>query len=217
MTYSAKIRFISEPEGYVREVLIPQIQGASCDGDVCQFPYAKELYGLNLVFMLVGAVLLLILGYFMASILAFPSGPILKLRQSISQTIHSLRCPQAPTQETLDGKPTEELEEVRTERETVREIIRPLLSEPESESTEVEGFSPALNYSVIPREEIPPVMISRLRKVYPALGGGNKPKVALKSLDMHVPKVRPIYIWHLLLPGKTRPHRYVQRDKSSAF
>jgi ABC-type lipopolysaccharide export system ATPase subunit len=42
-------------------------------------------------------------------------------------------------------------------------------------------------YDAIPRDEIPPVLTYKLQKIYPSLGG-LPAKVALKSLDLHVPK-----------------------------
>lgn len=38
-----------------------------------------------------------------------------------------------------------------------------------------------------PRDELPPVLLHKMRKVHPALGG-LPPKIALESLDLYVPK-----------------------------
>jgi hypothetical protein len=48
MTYTSKFRFVSEPENYVRDVFIPSIQDAKCNGDICVFPQENRVYGLNI-------------------------------------------------------------------------------------------------------------------------------------------------------------------------
>lgn len=76
------------------------------------------------------------------------------------------------------------MEEVEAERKYVNSVIEPLL-----ESTDVANFESTPNVShqalVECRDDLPPVIVNKLRKVYP--GKGKLPKVALASLDLHVP------------------------------
>jgi hypothetical protein len=77
MVFTSRVRFTSVPPEFVSKVLMPSVKGGQCSGNRCQFPDAKRLYGLNLEHVFVGTIILLVLGCFVASILAFPSGPIL--------------------------------------------------------------------------------------------------------------------------------------------
>jgi ABC-type multidrug transport system ATPase subunit len=192
MAYTSEVRFLSVPPEFVSEVLMPSIKGGRCSGDRCQFPDAKRLYGLNLVYMLVGSMILLVLGYVAASILAFPSGRILRLRHAIIHSLSYLRCPTKTRETKSDSKAEEEeeFEEVVKEREVVRGLFVPLLSDPGPDAMEDgknDDSTPVLDLSNVVRDELSPVLVNKLRKVYPALGG-RPPKVALDSLDLHVPK-----------------------------
>jgi ABC-type glutathione transport system ATPase component len=67
---------------------------------------------------------------------------------------------------------------VAAERQTVKELVHPFVLADADSTT-------AIDYSAIDRDEVPPVIMHKLEKAYPALGG-RPPKVALKSLDLHV-------------------------------
>ena len=64
-------------------------------------------------------------------------------------------------------------------------IIRPFLAG----STDLEANDSvkiSKSYMQSNRDKLPPVLVNKLRKQYPPLGGA-PPKVALASLDLHVP------------------------------
>jgi ABC-type glutathione transport system ATPase component len=83
----------------------------------------------------------------------------------------------------------EPMEEVVKEEELVTSLVQKFLMQKEGEVKEVEhkDIETEMNNEVIPRDELPPVLTHKLRKVYPSLGG-LPPKIALESLDLHVPK-----------------------------
>jgi len=188
MAYQSKIRLISDPPEYVEEVLIPTLvkNGVKCSGDVCKVPQASKVYNLNLLYMVIGSLLLLLLGFIVASIFGFPIGLVLQIRKWIARKFDHLRFDDQNEKDThreissntgdmIEG----ELPEVTKERETVNEILSPFLN---SETEEAE-----IDLQALPRDEISPVVGSALRKVYPSRGG-RPPKVALNNLDLHVPR-----------------------------
>jgi ABC-type multidrug transport system ATPase subunit len=182
MTYTSKLRFVSEPENYVRDVFIPSIQDAKCNGDTCVFPQANRVYGLNILFMFIGAIIFVLLGCMMAYVLAFPIGPFLKIRQAFTRMLQSIRCSRQKARSGQENKENEEeKKEVSDEREVVENIVRPFTTEGDGD------LFPHINHDTIPRDEIAPVVMHKLRKVYPSLGGV-PPKIALESLDLQVPK-----------------------------
>jgi hypothetical protein len=84
---------------------------------------------------------------------------------------------------------TVEFEKVTQERHVVCEMVAPFVEEREPEEVEssFELHEVVVKRESIPRaEHLPPVLMRKLRKVYPSLGGVPS-KVALKSLDLHVP------------------------------
>ena len=188
MAYMSDIRFMSDPPEYIEEKLIPRILalGGTCKGDTCQFPFAIKLYALNLVFMLIGSMMLLIIGVLMSAVVGFPSGFILEIREAAIAAIGHLRHPSTgrPRQSHLNAAKSstaKELEEVGQERRLVHEMMHPFTSGAASQG------ELSLNHAAIPRHHVPPVVMHSLRKVYPGLGG-RPPKTALNSLDLHVPR-----------------------------
>ena len=195
MALMSDIKFTSQPEGYVSEVLMPSMSGTDCSGNICKFPYAQALYGQNLGFLLVGAVILLILGVAIASIVAFPTGKVLQMKNRLARAWGHFQCHRkrnkSGSKEDQKNDDGTELEEVIEEREVVNNIMLPLLKKPDPEEIEAgsdEQGEPVLaDHASIPRDDLPPVLMYKLRKVYPSLGG-LPPKVALESLDLHVPQ-----------------------------
>lgn len=182
MAYTSKVTFFSEPEGYVQDVLIPALDAeVRCKDDTCSFPFANRLFGLNLLFTIVGGVLFILLGLFMAFTLGFPVGAVQRVRQSFSRIFDCFRNSQH--QETMKRESGEEAElpEVGDEREVVQDKVKPFLIDDNL------GGLLTLNHASLQREDLDPVLTHKLRKVYPALGG-RPPMVALDSLDLHVPK-----------------------------
>lgn len=182
MTMVSNIRFYSEPAGYAEQVFIPKVQGGDCSGDVCAFPLAGKLYQQNAGWEVLGAVVLLFIGIVFAHVFAFPTAFVLHVKNSITHVIACIRCKNNRMNDEKLPKETEELEEVRQEREVVQEIIGPLLASAPSDS------EPTIaDHSMLPRDELPPILMHKLRKVFPSFGRV-PPKVALNSLDLQVPK-----------------------------
>jgi ABC-type multidrug transport system ATPase subunit len=183
MAYTSKVKFISEPEGYVRDVLIPSLEGeVRCKDDTCSFPFASRLYGLNLLFTLIGGILFILLGLCMAYTLGFPIAPIIRLRHASGRVMDGCKCSrQSHDMKPEDSEDATERSEVSEERAVVEDIVKPILT----------GYSddgqPNMDHTSVPREAIQPVITHKLRKVYPTRGG-RPPVVALDSLDLHVPK-----------------------------
>jgi len=193
MAWMGKIRFISDPPNYVEEVLIPNLiandSKVKCKGDTCVFPLANDLYWGNLGFMLLGAFLLLLLGCIMAYVLQFPIGPVLQVKHKCKHFFDRLLCKLpgddesgSRTERDSRGESKEEMKEVTEERGAVEKIIEPFVDA----GANNESLYPSVIHSKIERDDVPAVLAHKLRKVYPALGG-RPPKVALSSLDLHVP------------------------------
>jgi hypothetical protein len=180
MTLLSEIVFLSEPPEYVQQVLIPALgDSVECSGNTCRFPFARQLYGENLGFMLLGAIILLVLGFAQVAFFSFPEGAVLRVKIYISdayrQVRFCVRSQKASSSATLKDAPEEPMEEVLKEEELVTSLIQQfeMTNEIGNEATR--------------RDELPPVLLHKLRKVYPSLGG-LPPKIALESLDLHVPK-----------------------------
>ncbi|KAL7536544.1 hypothetical protein ACHAXR_007230, partial [Thalassiosira sp. AJA248-18] len=63
LTLMSDIVFYSEPKEYAEEFVTKLVEGgAKCAGNRCNFEYARQLYGENLGYMFLGALLLLVLG-----------------------------------------------------------------------------------------------------------------------------------------------------------
>lgn len=195
MTLISDILFVSEPPEYVEQVLIPSLGGdVNCSGNTCTFPYTKWLYGVNLGFMALGAVILLVVGGILVSLFSFPDGITLRVKNWFSHACCKLNFVRSrrnrssgkeKVDDTADPGPT--LEEVTKESEYVQSEVMPLLKEPDPEQVEKGTENVAVNHDAISRDDIDPVLCYKLRKVYPGLGG-LPPKVALNSLDIHVSK-----------------------------
>jgi ABC-type multidrug transport system ATPase subunit len=169
MTLMAGIEFTSDPPEYADQVLMPKL-GGDCDGNICRFPFAKDLYYKNIGFMLIGGMLLLVVGLLLVFTFTFPVKPVLAVKGRFTHAWRNLFA-RKPRGKTSTGKSEDDdgpLEEVISESEHVQSVLD---SMPQNDS-------PA---------GLPPVLTHKLRKVYPSLGG-LPPKVALDSLDLHVPK-----------------------------
>jgi ABC-type multidrug transport system fused ATPase/permease subunit len=138
--------------------------------------------------MLLGAIILLVLGFAQVSFFSFPAGATLRVKNYISdayrQVRYRVRWPKAASSATSKDA-SEPMEEVVQEEELVTSIIQKFRKPGEAEVGETGQND--LEIEATPRDELPPVLMHKLRKVYPALGG-LPPKIALESLDLHVPK-----------------------------
>jgi ABC-type multidrug transport system fused ATPase/permease subunit len=194
-TLLSEIVFLSDPPEYVQEVLIPALgDSVECSGNTCRFPFARQLYGENLGFMLMGAIILLVLGFTQVAFFSFPDGAILRVKNYISDAYRQVRfrvwSPKASSSATLKDA-SEPMEEVVKEEELVTSLIQQFQKQRDAEVKESgendNDVEIEINNEATPREELPPVLMHKLRKVYPSLGG-LPPKIALESLDLHVPK-----------------------------
>jgi ABC-type multidrug transport system fused ATPase/permease subunit len=196
MTIISDIILISDPPEYVEQVLIPSFGGdVKCSGGTCVFPYTKWVYGVNLGYMAVGAIILLFVGIILVSFFSFPGGVVLRITNSVSLMFGHLCCGKGRRRESSDDQKLDEaanerppLKEVVDESKDVESLVKPILKAPAPEEVE-EGKEDLViaDHDMIPRDDLPPVLMYKLRKVYPSLGG-LPPKVALASLDLHVPK-----------------------------
>jgi hypothetical protein len=141
--------------------------------------------------MFLGAFVLFMIGYILLSLISFPGAWVLRAKHRICWW----RCSKSGHELEHSGNTTVNeqafLEEVLAESDFVASIIQPLL-EPRDPSAVERGENEngdivLADYENIPRDTLPPVLTHKLGKVYPAVGG-LPPKVALASLDLHVPK-----------------------------
>ena len=179
-----------EPEEYLDD-FISQLKGggASCSGSQCKFEYATQLYAKNIGFMFVGAILLSILGLVMATLFIYPTSAMIRAKHIVSNLFKCCRNRQrrhySGDIEEMEG--LGQMEEVITERQYVHSVMQPYLEKPDDLEAN-ESLTPLLSRTYIEsnRNKLPPVVMYKLRKVFPPLGGAPE-KVALASLDLHVP------------------------------
>lgn len=183
MTLISDIKFFTEPAEYNEELFIPSISGGYCNGDRCSFPYATTLYVKNLGWSVLGSVILITIGIIIAHIFAFPTSLVLYIKGMFAHLWESVQCRRGKKKQPDNATVPIELEEVILEREAVEMIIQPLLAPNE---TETDAAAPTIaDHSKIVRNDMPPILMHKLRKVYPSFGR-LPPKVALNSLDLHV-------------------------------
>lgn len=188
---STDIKFVSEPKDYASSVFIPSLNGVSCTSDTCEFPYANQLYRKNAGFMVVSALCLLALGAYTARMHRILSAKISHALDIFSHILSSRRFDKYTTSAHEEEM---ELHEVIEERKIVDELIIPYIAKPadaadgHDDSHFVHLESPRIeDHLSLPRDDLPPILTHKLRKEYPTFGG-LPPKVALKSLDIHVPR-----------------------------
>lgn len=204
LTLMSDIVFYSEPEDYANEFIAKLVEGgASCSGNRCKFDYARQLYGKNLGYMVLGAIILTILGLLMATFMIYPSPCMIRGKHALSRFRSFICCWNRHQEDLASPKDIDEMKEVDTERQHVHSIMQPCLVEP----ADVEANNstvPILSYSAINdnRDQFPPVIMHKLRKVFPPLGGA-PPKIALKSLDLHVPRGQTLGLLGKNGAGKT--------------
>jgi ABC-type multidrug transport system ATPase subunit len=194
LALNANIRFYTVPAEYAEESLIPRITGGHCHGSTCAFPAVKNLYLRHAGWQILGAVVLVAVGVFIALVVAFPSARIQRWKSiathGFEHLMSSIRCRRAKDTHGSEARVEckQELDEVVQERETVRSIIEPLLTKHEQTVKGEDEPGPSIeDHSAITRGDLPPVLTHKLTKVYPSFGR-LAPKVALKALDLHVTK-----------------------------
>lgn len=181
----SEIVFYSEPQEYADQFINQLIQGgASCSfqNRQCTFKHAQLLYGKNLGFMLVGAIILTSLGMVMAKLTIYPTSSVVRVKHFFG---NFWNC-HWQSRDPLDPETTiSELPEVDKERQEVRAMIQPYLAK--QDDPEANDSEPILSQSYLNshRDKLPPVIMHKLRKQFPPLGGAPA-KVALSALDLHV-------------------------------
>lgn len=200
--YYSKVTFRSQPEGFAENVLmkLPGFDDLSCDGRTCEFPLVNRLFRENMLYMLGGAAILFVLGIILTCLLGFPFGPFVYIRRCARAITDLLLCRNAKSPSGTRGASNSdgaELQEVTQERQTVTELCKDFVS---GEGTP--GSPLTLHMDRVPRDDVPPVVVRGLSKVYPALGG-RPPKVALRDFDLHVPKGQTLGLLGKNGAGKT--------------
>lgn len=173
LTLFSNVVFYSEPSPEYAEMLVDTLKesGEPCSGTTCQFEYARQLYGEHIGYMLLGALLLLVLGLLMATLFLYPTAIMIRGKH---------KCRKTKEDASGGDDQIEELPEVDQERQRVHSIMQDFQSELEIATADEDVEAPRGG-------NLPPVVMHNLRKVFPPLGGAPA-KVALKSLDLHVPK-----------------------------
>jgi len=225
MVNSANIKFVSDQEGYVEDILIPALQGeVHCKDHTCSVPRAHHLYGVSLLYTMMGGLFFILLGLCIAYILEFPSASLLRWRQAVKEAMFvrfhqgtaALKdlctcCRKSHFRAQIDDMEETglELADVSEEHPIIENVAQPLLNlhnmevgelpEVTQERTIVKNLvqtlltgdivdgRPTIDRDTQLAQDLPPILTHRLRKVYPGTGGG-PPKVALDSLDLHVPR-----------------------------
>jgi len=208
LTLMSNIVFTSEPnEAYAAEYFIPKLSagGARCSGNSCNFSFARNMYGESLSYMVLGGICLLVLGVGIVCVSVFPPRFIvnLKHRMSCSFTGCKRNKGEGVDESAVDF---EELKEVDEERKVVTSIMQSVVTQPMSTDpvNSVTSNAPVLSYSSrnANKESLPPVLMHKLRKEYPSVGGAPA-KVALRSLDLHVERGRVLGLLGKNGAGKT--------------
>ena len=171
------IKFTSDVPGYIEKDFLPNFEGLNCKGNVCKIPIIQSSFRANALYFFLGAICLIIVGGAMFVVTYFPPKSILRLKSTCTGFLGNLFLyKQKRSEEETISEELEELEEVANEKNEVANIVRPLLNNINEGDDIEQGFY-----------ELPPIVMHNLRKVYPSSGRA-PPKVALDSLDLHVPK-----------------------------
>ena len=191
MAIMSDVTFYSEPPGYVESKLLPLFTGNyDCKGSTCQFPYAREQYSGYIGYMVLGFVILSVLGLLMLLVFSFPDKRVLQCKSWVRTAFKTVMHPFQRKAPSSDGRKDDEntidiSKEVQDEIQVVEDMVGPFVVTEDRGANGVAARIP--NLDAVPRDEIPAIVAYKLRKEY-TLPGGFGTKVALKSLDLHVPK-----------------------------
>lgn len=223
MTLMSDIKFWPESATAFREIF-PDNVGTTCDGDICQFPFVQQMYRQHLIFFALGALLLNIVGLAVFILVWFPPSTVLKCKNSCSRVIRNTfkqvfcRKKKGTFQENIESLEEIMYQEVIDEEMKTDEIVRPLLKARHIEAVEA-GDESALEIDYVAtkscREDIPPIVMHKVRKVYPASGRA-PPKVAVNSLTLHVPKGQTLGLLGKNGSGKTTALKILSTDHKAS-
>jgi ABC-type multidrug transport system ATPase subunit len=160
-----RISFASETAELV-PLLIKRLTsaGLNCDASSCDFPFAQRYFWRMVGYEVLGVICLLLLGVGVSVVVSFPPELILRGKKIV------MGCLLRPTNHDNNSDKSEphsekDLEEVQEERDNV--------------ATAVQDFIDFSSSGDDRRKKVPPVLMHKLRKVYPAIGRV-PPKVALE-------------------------------------
>ncbi len=160
---------------------------ADCSGDTCKFPYAQKVYNKNAQLFFLGAILLNVIGLVLFILVWFPPSHVSKFKDCLTNICCCTKRDENPQcEQSLEEIPREE---VVIERDRILDIVRPFVRSADVDKVEA-GEENELIVDYQAKNEIkhiPPILMHKLRKVYPA-SGRTPPKVAVHSLDLHVKK-----------------------------
>eukprot|EP01083_Nonionella_stella_P010106 28916_1 len=223
MALISDIKFWPESAISFRKIF-PENIGITCSDDICQFPFVQRMYRQHLLYFVLGALLLNIIGVVVFILVWFPPSTILKWKNScsraISNTIGHFFCwgKKETFQENLESLEESMYQEVIDEEKKVDDIVRPLLKARDIEAVEAADES-ALEIDYVAKktfkEEIPPIVMHKVRKVYPASGRA-PPKVAVKSLTLNVPKGQTLGLLGKNGSGKTTALKILSTDHKAS-
>lgn len=160
LTYYSKIKFWPESMETYRN-MFPDDDGF-CKGDTCKIPLIEKAYRRNLLFFFVGALVLNVIGFGVFMFRFFSPTFLLKFKQFLCK----ISCSKMTQQEKETNEDDIKNEEVIIEENKIDEILGKEISS---------------------KDDLPPILMHHLRKVYPS-SGRSPQKVALKSLSLQVPK-----------------------------
>jgi len=208
LTLMSNVVFTSAPnKSYAADVLIPSLSagGASCTGNSCNFSFVRNMYGESLGYMVLGGICLLVLGIGIVCVSVFPPRFMINMKHRIGGSFKGCK---RNSGKGIDASMIEikELEEVDEERKVVTSLMQSIVTQPMSTEpmNSATSNAPVLSYSSrnANKESLPPVLMHKLRKEYPSLGGAPA-KVALNSLDLHVERGRVLGLLGKNGAGKT--------------
>ena len=223
MALISDIKFWPESATSFRK-MFPENIGITCSDDICQFPFVQRMYRQHLLYFALGVLLLNIIGVVVFILVWFPPSTILKWKKfcsrATSNTIGQLFCRgrKEPLQENLESLQESMYQEVIDEEKKVDDTIQPLLKARDIEAVEAaDEIALEIDYVAKKslREDIPPIVMHKVRKVYPA-SGRTPPKVAVKSLTLHVPKGQTLGLLGKNGSGKTTALKILSTDHKAS-
>jgi ABC-type multidrug transport system ATPase subunit len=133
--------------------------GLNCDASSCEFPFAQNYFWHMMGYEVLAVTILLLLGIGVSVAFSFPPEFMLRAKRGV---VECLRPSNHESSDELVAASGTDLPEVQGERDLVETAVKDFTSS-----------------GSVKRETVPPVLVHRLRKVYPAFGRV-PPKVALE-------------------------------------